>query len=283
MKKTLPDVVKFTDYRKFLKAYYDAMKLNHRYFSYKYFADKAGFRNKGFIYNVIKGVKNLSKYGALKLARAMNLNNREQEYFENLVAYNQTRTPEEQSLYYSKMVESSGPRKSDMYLLRKSQYDFFSRYYHPVIRSLIEMCGFDGDYSRLAKSIYPPITPGQAKKSVALLLKLGLIKKTNGRYRVPDKTVSTGDFPVSPAILKFHVESMSLAQKATLELPRDQRNITGLTLGLSKQGYETLCNEISLFRKKLLDIAEKDRSADRVIQVNFHAFPVSGSNSKGAE
>jgi len=73
---------------------------------------------------------------------------------------------------------------------------------------------------------------------------------------------------------------MELAATVLKELPRDIRNISGLTLGISQPAYEKICKEIDTFQNKILSIAEKDESSDEVFQLNIQMFPVSMSSKR---
>jgi len=53
------------------------------------------------------------------------------------------------------------------------------------------------------------------------------------------------------------------------------RNMSGATLGISKEGYKRVCEEINVFRTRLLQIAKDDQNADAVYQLNFQLFPIS--------
>ena len=277
------NVFDYTDYRKFLADYYAEQKEKMPQFSYKYFANKAGFKNKGFVFNIVKGVKNLSKTSIFKISRAMNLNKSKSDYFENLVAFNQAKELDEKNHFYTRMetVKNRGNKKNDLPLIRKDQYDFYSSWYLIAIRSLIDMHEFNDDYKSLAKNVYPAITPKQAKNAVQTLVKLGLIeKKNNGSYKIKDKTITTGKEVSSLAVANFHLETMKLAADALKYISKDKRNITGLTLGISPKTYETICEEIQNFQSKILELAEKDKDADSVYQLNFHLFPLSNIKKK---
>jgi uncharacterized protein (TIGR02147 family) len=65
-----------------------------------------------------------------------------------------------------------------------------------------------------------------------------------------------------------------LAKEALERFPKQLRDSSTLTLGLSKEGYLAAVEKIAALRKDLLDIARFDRQIDRVIQVNLHAFPL---------
>jgi uncharacterized protein (TIGR02147 family) len=71
MESAMINVFAYTDYRKFLSDYYNEQKKLSPAFSYKNFSNKAGFPNKGFIYNVICGRKNLAKSSVVRVCKAM--------------------------------------------------------------------------------------------------------------------------------------------------------------------------------------------------------------------
>ena len=58
----------YIDYRKYLKDYYTDKKENTRYFSFRYFADKAGINSPGFIKDVLEGKRNLTNRATEKFS-----------------------------------------------------------------------------------------------------------------------------------------------------------------------------------------------------------------------
>ncbi|MBN2188466.1 MAG: TIGR02147 family protein [Chitinispirillaceae bacterium] len=274
----LSSIFNYHDYRKFLADYYHAKKTSHSAFSYQNFSRKAGFHSKSFMFNVINGLKNLSRASVVKICEALELSKTEAAYFENLVYFNQAPNFTERNFYYEKLnaihpvtTEAGNARR-----LRKDQYEFYSNWYHVVIRSLLDLYPDVKDYKQLAKMVYPAIRPKQAQKSVELLLRLGLIEKRKDEtYKISSKVLSTGKEVQSLAAQHFHLACMELAAKALRELPKDKRNISGLTLGISPKAYEKIREMIYLTQEKILEVAEKDSDSDRVYQLNFHFFPVS--------
>jgi uncharacterized protein (TIGR02147 family) len=274
----MPNICEYTDFRKFLNDYYSEVKSKNRNFSYQIFSAKAGIRSKGFLFNVMQGKRKLSQSKCYDLAAAMKLNKHETEYFENLVAFNQTSGQRERDRLFGKLssIKKSGKTAWKPQIVRQDQYQFYSEHHHSVIRSLIEMYGFKNDYKWLADNVYPRIKPLQAKRSVLLLERLGFIRKQkDGSYKVLDKSIATSPEVMSLAAVNFHRQSGRLALKALDELPKEKRNITGLTLGISKETYQEICEDIRSFRSKLLQKAEQDEKADAAYQLNFQFFPVS--------
>ena len=274
----MESIFAYTDYRTFLADYYDHHKTQNPTFSYQMLSDKAGFSNRGFLHNVITGSKNLSKSSAVQLSQAMQLKPVEADYFENLVSFCQAKNLRERNYFFDKLnaIKCNLQGSATMRELRKGQYEFYAAWHISVIRSLIDMHGFKNDFCRLAKNVYPPIKPKEAKKAVLTLENLGIIKKQkDGSYTVTDKTITAGREIVKLGLQNFHLQALELAKKALQDLPKEKRNISGLTLGISKNTYYAMCAEIEAFQAKLLAMAEADNKADNVYQLNFHFFPVS--------
>ncbi len=276
----------YSDYRLYLKEWYTEKKRMNPSYSYALLAAKAGFGNKGFLHNVISGRKNLSKTSVVKLSRALGHSATEAEFFENLVFFNQASDRLERDHFYHGMaaVQSRNSDAARVQRLRRDQYELYSRWYHSAIRSLIDLYPFHGDYGWLARSLLPPISPRDARRSVRLLERLGLVAMgEDGIWRVTDKHITTGDKVLDLAVLNFHRECTALAARAIDHLPRDQRNITGMTLGMSRQAYKRICQAAAHFRARIVDIVDQDSSPENVYQMNIHIFPMARPNKGGTE
>ena len=148
---------------------------------------------------------------------------------------------------------------------------------HLIIRSLIGMFGFDGDYEALAKMVHPHVTADEAKKSVKLLEDCELIKKgDDGKYVLTESAISTGDRTSKLALRGFHQHCLKLAADSIDRDPPGSRHVSGLTLGISQEGYERIVERINAFRKEIALIAEEDKNSDKVFQLQFALFPVGG-------
>lgn len=274
----MPDIFDYQNYREYLRDYYEEKKASDSTFSYQNFSRKAGFASKSFIFNVINGRKNLSRTSVVKICESLKLSKSRAAYFENLVYFNQASNFTERNFYFGKLnaVVPAANRGNVVRKLRMDQYEFYSKWYHTVIRSLIDLFPEVKDHSQFAGMVYPAITGKQVLKSVELLVRLGLVEKKDGTYKVNDRILSTGREVESLAVTSFHLECMELAAKALKEVPADRRNVSGLTLGISAKAYDRICEIIHSCQKEILDIAERDTGSDRVYQLNFHLFPVSG-------
>jgi uncharacterized protein (TIGR02147 family) len=265
---------------RFLKDYYDERKKVRPSFSYQYFADKAGIKSKTFIYKVIAGQKALSKSAIFAVAQAMGLKKKETEYFEAMVNFTQARTEREREFYFNHL-QAFG-KNHPAARLRQDQFVYFSKWYYPALRELVTIRDFKNNFNLLARSLDPPITSVQAKKTVRLLLDLGLIRRaSSGRYVQTDKTLTTGDHVQSLAVQAFQKENLRLAAESVDRHKRRDRDISTLTASISEAGFGRIREEVAAFRKHLAGIIEKDEPADRIYQINFQIFPLSTLPKKG--
>ncbi len=273
----------YTDYRKFIKDFYEEKKSADSKFSYQRFSEMANIKSKGFLHLVISGKRSLSKSNIYGLSKAMKLSKKESDYFDNLVAFNEARDAEEKKYFLDKIstFKADCDEIAPVHLVRKEQYEFYAHYYHAVIRSLIGIYTFKDDYEWLAKKVYPKITVPQAKKSVALLEKLGFIRKdSNGCYILCDDHIATPPEVVSAAVLMAHKKNGALAIHSLENQPRESRNFSGMTVGVSKKTYERVCEEIVQFRKKVRAIVADDAKPTEVHHFNIQFFPMSNKKVK---
>lgn len=275
-------VFAYTDFRVFLAEYFKEQKFKVSYFSYRYFSNKAGFKSRDFLYKVIRGQKNLSASSVFGICQAIGFNQREAAFFEELVGFNQSKLLKERDAHFAKIqtiLEKIPQQSAEQATLSPDQYLFFSAWYHTAIRSYIDLHPFYGDYEALAKTLRPAISPRQAKQSIELLVRLGLIKQTkDGTFRLVDKAIKTGENVRLHAMDKLYCSFMELAGNALEEVPRSHRNISGLTLGISSETYTEITKRIQAFRAELAELANRDQKADQVYQLTIHLFPLTKSS-----
>lgn len=276
-------VYDYLDFRSFLKDYFKEQKSLHSCFSYRYFAGKAGFRNKGFIYNIINGTKPLSTSHVFKLCSAMNLDKTACSYFETLVAYNQALTARERSHFFQLLssIRSRINGHTPLQIISRDQYAYYSKWYHSAIRALIGMHPDKNDAKWLSKRLYPAIKGWEVRRSIKLLLRLGLLHATNhGTLELSNPIIATGPDARAAGLLDFYLQHLELASDALQNTPRDKRRFEGVTLGISRASYDLICTEFALFIDKILSIAREDKAADSVYQCMLQLYPLSKKTLK---
>jgi len=60
-----------------------------------------------------------------------------------------------------------------------------------------------------------------------------------------------------------------------LDMPLSERDMSGLTLGLTRNAYERIRKEIADFRRRIVAIATEDEETEQVYRMNLQLFPLS--------
>jgi uncharacterized protein (TIGR02147 family) len=267
-------IFEYLDYRAFLRDYYAENKSQKKYFSYRYFACKAGIKSPVFFKEAAEGKKNLSPNMVRKFSSALHFNEKEATYFKYLVLFDQAKTGKEKQEYYA-VLRSMKNAKSEK-TLNADQSEYFSTWHNVVIRELVTLFDFKDDFKLLAATVQPPIKTREASASVELLLKLGLIKKQHdGTYVQTDTAITAESGVASLAIRKFNKEMAMHAVAAIENFIKTERTIFGITVGVSQEMYEIINAEIAAFKDRIVTLVSRDEKCERVYQLNMQFFPMS--------
>ncbi len=265
----------YTNYRQYLKDYYNYKKENTEFFSFRYFSKKAGFRSPSILKFIINGERNLKPESIEKFIDVIDLNKKEAAYFRALVNFNQAKTEKLKNRYYNEFIKLFP--SSNLKQMEKDQYEIYNKWYHIPIRELISISDFKEDPKWIANRLIPSIKPSEAEKSLKLLKSLGFIKyNKNKKLVVSDPFITTGDEVKSLLIRNFHRHMINLAHESIEKFPKEEREISSITVGISKQTFEEIKTRISAFEDELLEIISKSSNeSEYVYQLNFQFFPIS--------
>lgn len=271
--KTKINIFEYTDYKLFLMDYYSFRKKNSRHFSYRYFAQKTNVSS-SVLKDIISGRRNLTLAVMVKYAGAMNLSAREIKYFEVLVTFNNTKKNTEKNGCFTEMIRIRG--RSGLKFIGENHYAFFSRWYHSAIRELITLSDFKEDYDWIAKRLTPTITTTQAKNSIDLMLEMGIINRDNRGNLIQKDAVISSEYEMASAALRnYHTQMAELAMRSIEKTPRELREISSLTLGLSDKCVSRIKERIRIFKEEILTMVIDDKSdSDTICQFNFQLFPL---------
>jgi uncharacterized protein (TIGR02147 family) len=266
----------YLNYRDFLKDAYEERKSHTSAFSYRFIAQRIGI-NASTFNRIVQGKRNLTDKMIGPVSSVFKLGKKETAYFELLVHLCQAGNIQEKKLFLEKVISFN---KSSAMPLLADHYALFESWHSIAIRELLSHYQFCGDYKDLARMLNPSITPGEAKRAIALLDRLEVIKKDrSGCYRPTQKFITAGENWRSVAIANFQKSTIALAQEAIDRFPQDERDISTATVNLSPQGLLMVKEKIRALRKEILEVENMDSGCDRVFQVNFQIFPMSKSST----
>lgn len=270
----MKQIFSYIDYRNFLKDYYQEKKSTTTFFSHRYFCNKAGISSPNFLKLVIDGKKNLSESSIQKFTKALELGEKEARFFRNLVLFNQAKSAAQKQEYYAVLLSMMNMIKEQH--LSLDQHELYSKWYVSVIRELITLDDFQDDFRKLATMVSPQISVMDAKNSVKLLLRLGLVEKqSNGRYIHKDQAIRADSEMARNAIRSFNRKMAELGAESIERFSPDERNVSGITVGASKAAYEMIVAEIQACKDRIISIVNREEISSHVYQVNFQAFPLS--------
>lgn len=260
----------YFDYQEFLRDFYEEKKQGNPVISYRYLGNHMHV-DPGFLIKVMQGKLHLAERSIADICRFLKFSEQEIRYFETLVKYNKAKTPSDIKLYFEKLMalRESGAKPVEEY-----QYAFYQNWYHSAIHALLSVYKFRGEYKKLAMILSPSITAKQARESILLLQKIGMVRKdSDGVYRPVNAFVTSGEKWSSAAVADFQKQAINLSVRS-LELDnKEQRDISTVTVALSMKDIPEIRERIRQLRQSILTL-ENDNEPDTVFQINIQVIPV---------
>jgi len=270
----------YQNYRQFLVDLTDRWKQEYRRWNFAVFSREVEFSSPNYLKQIIEGKRNLTKNAAEKIVSYFGFNRGESAYFFALVDFNQAKTDAEKESSFLRMQQFQ--KRSVHKKMALDYHRFYSEWYNPVIRELVQVEGFEPKPAWISERIIPKISEQDADRALQFLINSGqLIQNESGEIVQTDSVQSTGSEIASLAVANYHRSMMSLASESLERLPADLRNISSLTMALSRTVYDKIVEEIYLFQDRIIQMAMNDSSAEGVYQLNFQLFPTTKIFSGG--
>jgi uncharacterized protein (TIGR02147 family) len=276
-------VFDFLDYRAFLRAYYEAAKKRRGGYSFRTFAKRAGLKSPNFFKLVMDGQRNLGVDSVARFAEALDLENEEQTFFADLVAFAQADDNTEKNRVFERIAASRRFRSARR--IDSMVHEYLSHWYHPVIRELVVRADFERDPKWIASTLRPEITPRQAAQSMALLLELGLVtdNRETGKLELNNPTLTTEHEVSSIGAANFHRQMMERAGASIDTVPAALRDLAALTVCISPHVATEVKRRIHQFREALTELCDAETEGKIVYQLNVQWFPLTRTDQGGAE
>lgn len=267
------DIFQFDEYREFLRSFYDCEKERNPNYSYRYIAQKIGFKS-SFLSRLFKKESHLALDKITPFAELMKLSPKESAYFEAMVRFGRAKSEPEREKWLEELNRVRGV--SFKTIQQQDEETFFSRFYHMVIRSLLGIHRFtERDYSKIAGMVIPSISVAQARESVALLMRLGMVVlNDDGFFEVTDRYISTSEKWSAPAIHDYQLHNIDLSRAALENLAKEERDISTVTFTIDRSRMPELRKKLNEFREEMLRFSEEGTNDDEVLHLNLQLFPV---------
>ena len=268
-----PSVYDFSDFRAYLSAWYEAEKARRGKFPKAEVSRLLGLPNTRNYFSAVLGGKDLSDTFLERFVALLALPRDDARFFRALVRFQQCTAPEERdSLLEQLVVLNRSPRK----VLEPQRMEYFRHWWHGAIRALLDTGDFGDEPERIAKALVPSITPGQARESLDLLARLGLIaRRGKGPWKPTDQAVSTPEGLRDELVLGLQMEQLDLVRKSLLARHAPRRLVATNIVSVSQDGFRHLLERMEKVRSEVRSIVHKDSlPAERVCQVVLALVPL---------
>lgn len=264
-------ITEYTSYRKFLLDYYKEQH-DRRGFTWRDFAALAGYSSPVFLKLVCDGKNNLSELGLERVASALGFTGADLQYFRALVHYEQEKNAKRRESLYAELREVA--KANSFKVIGEDQYDYFESWRNPVVREVAPHLNTTRA-SDIAECFLEDTNAADVKKAIATLLKVGFLERTENGYVSASNSVSTGIIDAGKiAVRNMHRQMGELAVKSIDAVPAAERDISGMTLGLTAEAFDRIVEETAAFRRRVAAIASESGSTERVYRMNLHLFPL---------
>lgn len=264
-------IIEYTDYRKFIQDFYDEKKRTSA-FTWREFAKQAGFSSAVYLKYVCEGKKNLSRVAAAPVAQAMGLIGFGSDYFTAMVNYSLAKDDATKKALFEDMCAMAKANK--VRVLGEEEFDYYKSWKNSVLRELAPaMPGARPlEMSRACKSY---ISAFEVSETLNFLQKAGLLQKDeNGSFHQTDKSISMGNVDAVPVAARDLQRQMGELALDALQLPLSERDMSGITVGITQNGYERIVKALEEFRRQVVDIVQSDGETEQVYRLNLQFFPL---------
>jgi uncharacterized protein (TIGR02147 family) len=276
------NIYAYDDFRVFLRDRFTERQKQDPDYTYRAFAAEAGFSNPGFLNDVVKGRRKLSKNAVDKVIAGFHLSENEAVYFRLMVNYGQAKDDEERSELFKQIL--SRRNRSKFSRINPSLSKYYQDFRYPLVRCAIKACDFRGDYEMLATFLDPPLPLPDVKKTVRDLCDWGLVTQDEqGRYTVSSNLVEPPE-TLMHLIPEMNGEWIKHAFSALRRLPPAKRHISSILCSISDESYLRIQDKLEELRQWVFTVIEQDNNPGRVVQLNVQLFPRSrGCGAKNGQ
>ena len=267
----MKSVIEYEDYRSFLNDYYQWKKRTSA-FSWRDFTKKGGFTSPNYMKLVCEGKSGLSKNGIERAADAMDLVGAEREYFRQLVKFGQAKSDADKKAAYTEMKEIASAHK--VRVLEGESVSFYESWKYPVLRELAPMMP-GAKPLEVAKACGGAFSAEEVRNALAFLTRAKFLKKTaDDVYEQVDRSLQMSVAAMPVLVREMHKEMADFAKEAIEKYPIDERNFTGITMGIDDEDYAEILKELENCRKRIISIATAKKGGNRVYRLNMQMFPL---------
>jgi uncharacterized protein (TIGR02147 family) len=266
------DIYAYDDFRKLLADLYEERKRLHPGTSARSFAAEAGFSNPGFLNDVVRGVRKLSREAQAKVAVVFGFQAKQAEFFRLLVEYGQEKDAALREQVRGKLQARRA--RSSFARMQPDKARYYEDVAYPLVRSAVDAGRFSED--ALVAFLKGKVPATQVRLCLRELLQWGLVRRdAQGLFAVAEKFVEPAP-TLGLQVRRLNREWLRQGEKALDALPAEKRHISTMLLTVGPATHQKIQERIQMFRAELFALAQADEHPDRVVQMSLAYFPHCG-------
>lgn len=280
---TRPDLSIYTDFRQYLKDFYEYKVQQHKdsfsSYTYKTFSAAADIKSPNYLKLIIEGERNLSAPTIKKFARALALDKQETEEFTLLVEYGQATDPLEKNRHLRRLSEFRMKKRVRSGEMRAEALENSPNWAAWVLYAMADQKNVDFAIDSLRERLQGLIKEDQLRKALEQLFRNGSLVRDEATGEVRKGVVAAPSQDEIPPelIRKLQAELIYLGMESLLYGKPQDREFGSLTVCLTEAEFEKLKFELRHLRKRILKdtlVAREREKGDRVFQLNIQLFPI---------
>jgi uncharacterized protein (TIGR02147 family) len=269
----------YTDYREYISDFLAEKREKNARYSSRCAADKCGVPS-GTFTRILNGSRGIGPSLLPKFVTWLGLKHREANYFQLLINFQHCSTTLDRDKYYEELQSYRALVRD---LIPAEKFNLFEQWYYIALYELVKITPNISQVEQLGALLDPPISDAKAQKALDALEKAGFIERTAHGFSPVSSFLTTGDTWESASIHAFQRTMCSLGTEALDRFPKIERDVSTLSISLSKENFIKVNEVIRVARQKIKEIEESENAPERVYQINFQVFPLTRKNKNGEQ
>ena len=266
-----PDLFEYSNFRDYIKDYYEFKKEGNPRFSFRMLSQKAGVNSSGYFKSLIDGDKNLSEKLMPSVIKAIDLDDNETDYFATMVRFNQAKKVKDKNILFSKLL--SLKQIHSIPIVEENKHEFYLKWYHSIIRELVILPDVQDSVNEIERLLLFRVSQSDIHASIQLLFDNGFVERRGNKIVQTDVLISSGLANLSDNIQIFQMQMLQKAMESFNVVPQGEKLHSSTTINISRDAFEKAVHLVRGLRTKLLDLALEEKSPERVYQLNLNLFP----------
>jgi uncharacterized protein (TIGR02147 family) len=189
----------------------------------------------------------------------------------------------------------AGPNKSERFQelrrfgsykeKRPDEYEalvYLSHWIYPTLRELMCTDHYVDDVEWIQSQLRQPLKRELIAQAREFLISHSYVVASEGRYKFPEgKHVVCDEQVQKAALIGFHRGLFQEAAQALVEVPRDQRNIQAITVGLSPANYKAAVEILDEALNNIRSLALRSGERTQIYALGINAFPMTLAPGSG--